>query len=83
MNEKQTNVQSVSQFINQDVRVFLTDSTTADKIGGKLCAVDQLGIVLTETTERANQPAGVFFYPWSAIRYVHLSENVSAFRAVA
>ncbi len=83
MNQNQVGLRGLDQFVNQNVRIYLNESTIADKIEGSLLSVDQMGLTLAETTTRSTYPQGVYFYPWSAIRTVHLTENVKAFRNVA
>ncbi len=75
--------QSFNQFVNQDIGIYLNDATVNDRINGKLCAVDEYGIVLSETGSNKPNEMGVFLYPWEAIRCVHLSQNATAFNKVA
>lgn len=84
INRETTDTNScLTQFIDQMISVHLADSERSDKIEGKLVAVDKFGIVLSEGNEQRTNTRGVFFYPWEAVRYAHLSTNVDAFRRVA
>lgn len=76
---------NLRQFVDKSVRVVLVSPTAASAaettVEAKLCAVDALGLIVANAD--AIPQKGLLLYPWSAIRYVHLTDNVDAFRKAA